>query len=81
MNLFYSDSYGEILQFIAITIGANLSKEMWLLNPFGCERAPLGIRQVIQLLRKGVSQPTTPHKGMLQLRGPVDLSRSRDKVH
>ena len=54
---------------------------MWLPAPFGRARAPIGIRQLINLLGKEVSQPTLPLQGILQLQGPVDLARSPDKLH
>ena len=58
-----------------------LNKEMWPPDPFGHTHAPLGIIQVIHLLGKSVSQPTSPLEWMLQLQTTMDLAISPDKLH
>ena len=59
----------------------NLYKEIWPLDPFYLAINFIGIRQVINLLGKDISQPTPPIQGMLQLWGAVFIAISPDKFY
>ena len=57
----------------------NINKGTWLPTPFGCAHAPFGVGKVIFSLGKEFSQPPPNLQGIIQLQGPVALTKSFEK--